>query len=247
LGRPKRGSELDFPPVLNYSKAVERILAVFAHPDDEASCVGTLANHSDAGDAVRLLWLSRGENATTLALDRAEKIRERARQAEKIGALLGAETGFLDFPDAGIVHTRENALVVSEVIRSWKPTIIITWNRSRAVGAGHPDHRNTNAIVLDAVSYARFPLTPGQEVHREHLSIYLTNDACPRYPVRLIDVSHQEQRIRAFFSIYKGMYGAWPVEEMIFANLARSGLTASCRLAEAFQFIQLGKADRLLV
>ena len=51
---------------------MERLLAVFAHPDDEASCVGTLANHSDAGDAVRLLWLSRGENATTLAMDREE-------------------------------------------------------------------------------------------------------------------------------------------------------------------------------
>ena len=226
---------------------MERILAIFAHPDDEASCVGTLANHSNAGDAVRLLWLSRGENATTLALDREEKIRERARQAEQVGALLGVETGFLDFPDAGIVHSRENALVVSDVLRSWKPTIVITWNRSRAVGAGHPDHRNTHAIVLDAVSYARIPLTAGQQVHREHLSVYLTHDTCARYPLRLIDVSRQEERIRAFFAIYKGMYGAWPVEELVFANLTHHGMTAACRLAEAFQFIQLGKADRLLV
>jgi len=226
---------------------MERILAVFAHPDDEASCVGTLANHSDVGDAVRLLWLSRGENATTLAMDREEKIRERALQAGKVGALLGVETGFLDFPDAGIVHSRENALVVSEVIRSWKPTIVITWSRSRAVGAGHPDHRNTHAIVLDAVSYARFPLTVGQEVHREHMSVYLTHEARPRYPVRLVDVTRQEERIRAFFAIYKGMYGKWPVEELVFANLTRNGLTAYCRLAEAFQYVQLGKADRLLI
>ena len=77
---------------------MERVLAVFAHPDDEASCVGTLANHSDAGDAVRLLWLSRGENATTLAMDREEKIRERARQAEKVGALLGARRAFSTSP-----------------------------------------------------------------------------------------------------------------------------------------------------
>ena len=226
---------------------MERILAVFAHPDDEASCVGTLANHSDAGDAVRLLWLSRGENATTLAMDREEKIRERARQADKVGALLGVETGFLDFPDAGIVHSRENALVVSDVIRSWRPTIVITWSRSRAVGAGHPDHRNTHAIVLDAVSYSRIPLTAGQLVHRDHVSVYLTHEARPRYPVRLVDVSHQEERIRAFFTVYKGMYGNWPVEELVFANLIRNGLTAYCRLAEAFQYIQLGKADRFLI
>ena len=84
-------------------------------------------------------------------------------------------------------------------------------------------------------------------MHREHLSVYLTHDACARYPLRLIDVSRQEERIRTFFSIYKGMYGAWPVEEMVFANLTHHGMTASCRLAEVFQFIQLGKADRLLV
>jgi LmbE family N-acetylglucosaminyl deacetylase len=226
---------------------MERVLAIFAHPDDEASCVGTLANHGDAGDAVRVLWLTRGENATTLAMNPEEKIRERARQAEQVGALLGVETGFLDFPDAGIVHTRENALLVSEVIRSWKPTIVITWSRSRAVGAGHPDHRNTHAIVLDAVSYARFPLAAGQEVHRDHVSVYLTNEARPRYPVRLVDVTHQEGRIRAFFAIYKGMYGTWPVEELMFANLTRNGLTAYCRLAEAFQYVQLGKADRFLI
>ena len=226
---------------------MERVLAVFAHPDDEASCVGTLANHSDAGDAVRLLWLSRGENTTVLNMDREAKIRERARQAERVGALLGAQTGFLDFPDAGIVHTRENALVVSDVIRAWKPTILVTWNLHRAVGAGHPDHRNTHAIVLDAVSYARFPLAEGQEVQREHMSIYLTHDESARHRLRLIDVSAQEERIRAFFAIYKGMYGAWPVEELIFAKLTSHGRTASCRLAEAFEFVQLGKADRLLV
>jgi len=226
---------------------MERVLAVFAHPDDEASCVGTLANHGDAGDAVRILWLSRGEIATTLAMDREEKIRARARQAEKVGALLGVETGFLDFPDAGIVHTRENALVVGEVIRTWKPTIVITWAKSRAIGVGHPDHRNTHAIVLDAVSYARFTLTEGQEVHRQPVSVYLTPDIGAEYPVRLIDVSRQEARIRTFFEIYKGMYGAWPVEELVFANLTRNGMTAFCRLAEAFQYIQLGKADRLLI
>lgn len=226
---------------------MERILAVFAHPDDEASCVGTLANHSDAGDAVRLLWLSRGESTTALQMDREAKIRERAKQAQQVGALLGAETGFLDFPDAGIVHTRENALVVADVVRAWKPTILLTWNRHRSVGAGHPDHRNTNAIVLDAISYARLPLAAGQEVHRGHMSVYLTHETPARHPLRYVDVSGQEERIRAFFAIYRGMYGMWPVEELIFARLTSHGVTASCRLAEVFEFIQLGKADRFLV
>ena len=79
------------------------------------------------------------------------------------------------------------------------------------------------------------------------MSLYLTYDRYSSYPVRLIDVSPQEERIRKFFEIYKGMYGKWPVEEMVFANLIHNGMAASCRLAESFHFIQQGKADTLLV
>jgi len=228
-------------------KRIERLLAVFAHPDDEAFCVGTLANHSDAGSAVKVLWLSRGEMTSALAMKTADKVRERKRQAGEIGTLLGVETEFFTLPDAGIEDTRENALSVADEIRKWKPTIIITWGRSEGVGPGHPDHRNTHSIVVNAVSYARYRFFEGQEVHRRNVSIYLTWDRYSSYPVRLIDVSPQEERIRKFFEIYKGMYGKWPVEEMVFANLIHNGMAASCRLAEAFHFIQQGKADTLLV
>ena len=63
-------------------------------------------------------------------------------------------------------------------------------------------------------------------MQREHLSIYLTHDDSARHRLRLIDVSHQEERLRAFFAIYKGMYGAWPVEELVFARLTSHGRTA---------------------
>ena len=89
-------------------------------------------------------------------------------------------------------------------------------------------------------------MTGKEEVHRTPVSIYLTWDEHSPWPARLIDVSAQEERIRAFFRIYTGMYGKWPVEELTFSNLTLHGLTASCRLAEALHYIQLGKADRLL-
>ena len=84
-------------------------------------------------------------------------------------------------------------------------------------------------------------------MQREHLSIYLTHDDSARHRLRLIDVSHQEERLRAFFAIYKGMYGvvARRGADLRAAHQPRG--TAACRLAEAFEFVQLGKADRLLV
>ncbi|MCG3219274.1 MAG: PIG-L family deacetylase, partial [Candidatus Heimdallarchaeota archaeon] len=32
------------------------ILAIFPHPDDELGCIGTLANHSQRGDKVHMIW-----------------------------------------------------------------------------------------------------------------------------------------------------------------------------------------------
>ena len=52
------------------------VLAIFAHPDDELACAGTMANHVDAGDAVYLAFLTYGENASTIKGD-APTIKER--------------------------------------------------------------------------------------------------------------------------------------------------------------------------
>ena len=40
------------------------LLAVFAHPDDEIGCIGTLAKHSARGDEVMLVWTTMGELAS---------------------------------------------------------------------------------------------------------------------------------------------------------------------------------------
>jgi len=42
------------------------VVVVFAHPDDEASVIGTMANHNERGDNVYAIFLTRGENASSL-------------------------------------------------------------------------------------------------------------------------------------------------------------------------------------
>jgi LmbE family N-acetylglucosaminyl deacetylase len=74
------------------------ILVVAAHPDDEAlGAGGTLARHADAGDHVRVLFLTDGVGARG-AGDAAAA--ERRAAAKAAAAQLGiAETRFLSFPD----------------------------------------------------------------------------------------------------------------------------------------------------
>ena len=53
----------------------ETVLAIFAHPDDELTTVGTLANHSQRGDRAILAWLTYGESATTIEGTLKRKLR----------------------------------------------------------------------------------------------------------------------------------------------------------------------------
>ena len=120
------------------------VLAIVAHPDDaELSCGGTLLLHALRGDRVGVVDLTRGEMGTRGDSELREK---EAKKASKILHLLLRE--HLDFPDAFIMDTRDNRLRVVEVIRSYRPRIIIT----NALKDRHPDH----SIVAQLVTHAVF-------------------------------------------------------------------------------------------
>src|SRR3954463_15441246 len=97
-------------------KENQTILAVFAHPDDEAFLVGgTLAHYARQGVRVELVCLTRGEKGSLQKLQRGEeKNLARLRQAEleKCCAVLGAQLlpGQL-FPDGHLAEIGLDKLV----------------------------------------------------------------------------------------------------------------------------------------
>ncbi|MFQ6087891.1 MAG: PIG-L deacetylase family protein [Candidatus Methanofastidiosia archaeon] len=217
----------------------KKLLAIFAHPDDEISAIGTLANHTERGDEVYLTWMTEGRKATTLKVSEDEKAEIRKRQAKKIGKLIGAKTRFLNFKDAEIFPSREAALKVSELIKEVKPQILITWNKFLSTGAGHPDHRYTSEIVLDALTYARFPEEKSKfSPHRDFVNVYLAPFKPSEFPIQYIDISDREKIIRKLVEIYSGMYGFWDVLEWKLQESARNGRMTGCKLAEAFSVVQ---------
>ncbi len=134
-----------------------RILAIVSHPDDEIGIVGTLKNHADRGDEVYIAWMTRGE--MTSVFDQNEYSQSdvgaiRMKQGEETARIIGAQAIFLDFIDSDVPHTRDAALQVARIIRKTRPSSIITWSPQTE---GHPDHRNTGKIVMDATTYARIP------------------------------------------------------------------------------------------
>ena len=149
------------------------VVAVFAHPDDEAGVIGTLANHADRGDNVYAIFLTRGENASSLCCSPEEIIDIRTGHAKKIEQILNAEYRLLDLPDSGVHPSVENARKLAGHFKEIKPDIIITWSQSNQLGVGHPDHRYTYTITLDVISYARYKNEHhSHEPHRSVVSLY---------------------------------------------------------------------------
>lgn len=218
----------------------ETVLAIFAHPDDELGVAGTLANHADKGDRVVLLWLTQGENSSTVQGKSRNEIKEiRRKHGEEIGSILGCETRFLDMPDSAVRPTHENALKVAEVLREVRPTIVITWSKYFTVGGGHPDHRYCFDIVLDAFSLARYKNDHSEYGPlRSQISLYTYPDPFDRFEKVYVDVSHQMERIHRFLEVYKEAYGPWPAEEFKKARLLDAGRRANVKYAEEFSVIQ---------
>lgn len=118
------------------------ILAFGAHPDDiELGCGGTLARAISEGKKVGLVDLSRGELGTRGTSE------IRAQEARTAATILGASfRGNLGFRDAFFVNDEVHQRKVIEMIRRYRPTIVLC----NAIEDRHIDHAKGSRLVSDA-------------------------------------------------------------------------------------------------
>lgn len=133
-----------------------RLLAIFAHPDDEGAIAGTLARYARQGAHIALVCATRGEageisdpslaTPETLGAVREAELR---CACETIGI---AELHLLDYCDSGMKGTVENTLSTAfinadpaeierklvRIMRQVKPQVVITFESFGWYG--HPDH-----------------------------------------------------------------------------------------------------------
>jgi LmbE family N-acetylglucosaminyl deacetylase len=154
------------------------LLAIFAHPDDEAfGTGGTLARYAGEGVRVALVCATRGEAgaiadpslATPETLGQVREAELRCA-AEALGI---SEVLFLGYRDSGMAGTSENedprAFVNAPaeevvprlvgIIRRLRPQVVVTFEPNG--GYGHPDHiaihRHTVAAFHAAGDPDRYP------------------------------------------------------------------------------------------
>ncbi len=155
-----------------------RLLACFAHPDDEAFPVGgALAAHAARGVAVRLVTATLGEQGEIRqpGLATPESLGEvrRAELARSVKTLGIAELVVLDYRDSGMAGTPSNqhprayinvpdeAVVeqLVEQIRIFRPQVVLTFEPGGLYG--HPDHiaisRQATEAFRRAADASQFP------------------------------------------------------------------------------------------
>ncbi len=129
-------------------------MAVFAHPDDEIGCIGTLAKHAARGDEVLLVWTTLGELASQFGDATHEEVRQvRREHGAWVAGKIGAKHHFFDMGDSRMTGSRAEALQLARLYAQFRPNAVITW----ADDHPHPDHRMTAKIAFDALTLARIP------------------------------------------------------------------------------------------
>ncbi len=139
-------TRLDLDPLRALAARPRRLLAVFAHPDDESyGCAGTLARAAiDPHAGVVLLTLTSGEASTVLAaqgMSREAVRREREARMERVAERLGLDRLLLPRLPDGRLASRplgEVGGLVRSVVDAFRPDVVVAQD-ARGVN-GHPDH-----------------------------------------------------------------------------------------------------------
>lgn len=164
-----------------------RLLAIFAHPDDESMGTGgMLAKYSAEGVETHLVCATRGERGwfgseeSNPGFERLAEIR--TKELEEAGKVLGLkETHFLNYIDGDLDQANPMEAIGKIVthIRRIKPQVVVTFPHDG--NYGHPDHiaisQFTNAAVVCAAD-AKFA-DPENHVPHRVSKLYYFVDAEP--------------------------------------------------------------------
>ena len=218
-----------------------RILAIFAHPDDELGCVGSLCKHAQRGDEVMLAWTTHGALASQFAGVASDEVRRtRLEHGRWVAEQVGAEHHFFDMGDSYMTGSRDEALQLARLYATWKPDAIITWSDDHP----HPDHRMTAKIVFDAITLARIPkiinegLETVLEPHRQPVKLYQYVSSRILNPLLHVDISEHIDTVTEIFRYYQEFYGWQHSPEQFRQARAMKGREAGVDYAESFQLRQ---------
>ncbi|MEE8442115.1 MAG: PIG-L deacetylase family protein [Dehalococcoidia bacterium] len=138
----------------------QRAMVIFAHPDDEIGCAGTIVSWTRQGTEVAFVVCTNGDKGTEDPDTTPERVAEiREREQRDAAATLGVEdVVFLGYPDGELEDSREFRGQLVREIRRFHPQVVLTHASTNNSRHTHRDHRICGTAAMDAVfPYARDP------------------------------------------------------------------------------------------
>lgn len=130
------------------------LMAIGGHVGDaELTCGGVLASASLRGEKIVTVALTGGERGAPPHITVADYRRQKEDEARAFAEMLGGEAVVFPYVDGELPETDEVKLQLCDVIRRYKPDVLLThWKNSM-----HKDHMATHRIVKDAQFFAGLP------------------------------------------------------------------------------------------
>jgi LmbE family N-acetylglucosaminyl deacetylase len=226
----------------------DRVLAIYAHPDDpEVSCGGTLAHWAARGAEVRLVVVNAGDKGShDAATDPVALSGRRADEVRAAAEVLGlAGVDLLGVPDGEATNDLALRGRLVGLVRDHRPDVVICPDPT-AVFFGdsyvnHRDHREVGWAVVDAVAPAAgsplyFPEAgPAHQVATLLLSGTFQADAW-------VDVTDAVEVKIAAVACHESRLAGDPelVAELLRLRTAETGAQAGVKHAESFRRLRFG-------
>jgi len=218
----------------------ERVMVIFAHPDDaEVQCAGTIALWVEAGKKVTYVVLTKGDKGTQDPAMAGEALAQ-IRQAEQLKAAseMGVEKVlFLQNNDGELEVNLERRNILTRIIREHQPEVLIThdpWMRYQL----HPDHRASGTLALDAVISARDLLYFAEQI-KEGLKPWRVKRVllfASDQPDFWVDIGATMEKKIAALGQHQSQVIQWPRwEEWMRKRAQDAGASQGLKYAEAYK------------
>jgi LmbE family N-acetylglucosaminyl deacetylase len=230
------------------SEVPDRVLAVYAHPDDpDVSAGGTLARWAAAGAVIHVCICADGDKGSLdPATDPAQLVARRRKEVDASGAILGVSAHhWLGLLDGELEDDRGLRGRLVALVRDVRPDAVVAPDPT-AVYFGshyvnHRDHRVVGWAVLDAVSPAAgnphyFP--EAGPAHQVGL-VYLSGTLEPDVLVDISDTIELKAAAIACHASQVGDGGEW-LRGAVRQRAEDAGRGASVRFAEGYRLVRLG-------
>jgi N-acetylglucosamine malate deacetylase 2 len=201
--------------------AVKRLMAIWAHPDDESfGPVGTMRLAHDCGWQTALVTATRGEGGVSelAALQPGQTLGDfREGELRCAATVLGVDRLTVwRYPDGRLTDVPQEDLLglVLDELRAWQPHVVITFGPDGITG--HPDH-----LAIGAATTQAFHRLRGGSSDAPQRLYYVTvrpdraiekpmGDAPPPLPpTAIIDVSRYESTKREALACHGSQRGDW--------------------------------------